>query len=55
METALETAISGYINRKLDYFMLDITASYNSEIRFCNSLLLNPCYAGNNIDVKYQK
>ena len=33
METALETAIAGYIYRKLDYFMMDMITSYNCEIR----------------------
>ncbi len=33
METALDTAISGYINRKLNYFMMDVITSYGGEIR----------------------
>jgi DNA-directed RNA polymerase beta' subunit len=33
METALETSISGYINRKLNYFLMDVITSYSGEIR----------------------
>jgi hypothetical protein len=33
METALETSISGYIYRKLDYFLMDAITSYSGEIR----------------------
>jgi DNA-directed RNA polymerase beta' subunit len=53
METALETAVSGYIYRKVDYFLMDALASYSGEIRLSDSLLISPTYSGINIDVKY--
>jgi hypothetical protein len=33
LETSLETSISGYIYRKLYYFLMVALTSYNSEIR----------------------
>ena len=53
METALDTATSGYIYRKLDYFLMDMITSYHGEIRAQDKLLISPSYAAINIDVKY--
>jgi DNA-directed RNA polymerase II subunit RPB1 len=54
IDTAIKTATTGYIQRKLVKGLEDIHVAYDGTVRNANGLLMQPCFGDNGINQSFQ-